>query len=95
MNHIKKSSKHISANDIGKCNEDADYSVKLKADKKKVAHHHSNYIIGKATYYMLKDLCLPNKCTEKSFDEICRLLKEYYKPSVLVVAEAYKFNQAK
>ena len=81
------------ANDIGQCEDDAEEAVKLKADKKKVAH--TIAVIGKATYDTLKDLCLPNKPTEKSFDEICRLLTEYYRPSVLVVAEAYKFHQAK
>ena len=62
-------------------------------DKKKVAYTIS--IIGKDTYGFLKDLCLPNKPTGKTYTEICTLLQNYYKPSILVVAEAYKFHQAK
>ena len=63
-----------------------------KADKKKVAH--AIAVIGKTTYDVLKDLCLPDKPTEKSFKEVCSLLKGYYRPSMLVVAEVYKFHHA-
>ena len=63
-----------------------------KADKKKVAH--AIAVMGKTTYEALKDLCLPDKPTDRKFTDICDILKNYYKPSVLV-AEAYKFHQAK
>ena len=84
---------YFTANDIGQVTEDNTDAEKKKADKKKVTH--AIAVMGKATYDTLKDLCLPDKPTDKSFDEICRVLKDYYKPSVLVVAEAYKFHQAK
>ena len=47
------------------------------------------------TYDILKDLCLPDKPANKNFTDLCKLLRDYYKPSVLIVAEAYKFHQAK
>jgi hypothetical protein len=84
---------YFTANDIGQVTDENDETQKKNADKKKVAH--AIAVMGKSTYDTLKDLCLPSKPTEKSFDETCKLLKDYYKPSVLIVAEAYKFHQAK
>ena len=85
------------ANDIGLVttdekdkNYDADV---LQADKKKVAHMIS--LMGKEAYTVLKDLCLPAKPKDKTFDELCKLLTDYYKPSLLIVAESYKFHQAR
>ena len=83
----------FTVNDIGTTAEGADAVAVAVADKQKVAYTIS--IIGKDTYGFLKDLCLPNKPTDKTFTEICTLLQNYYKPSILVVAEAYKFHQAK
>ena len=65
----------------------------MKVDRKKVAY--AIAVMGKLTYNTLKDLCLPGKPTNKSFEEVCKLLKDYFKPSVLIVAETYKFHQAK
>ena len=59
--------------------------IRLKADKKKVAH--SVAVIGKI--YVCQNLR-----RRVSTKYVARLLTEYYKP-VLVVTEAYKFHQAK
>ena len=80
-------------NDIGQFEDDDADAVKNKADKKRVSY--AIAMMGKTTYDTLKDLCRPNKPQEKSFVEICNILKTYYKPSVLVVVEAYKFHQTK
>ena len=83
----------FAANDIGQVEDTDTDVVKTKADKKKVSH--AIAVMGKTTYETLKDLCQPNKPQDKMFAEICKILKDYYKPSILVVAEAYKFHQAK
>ena len=93
LNLIRKDLKRISPQIISQITNENDENEKKKADMKKFAY--TIAVIGKSTYYKLKDLCLPNKPTEKNFDEICGLLKGYYKPSVLIVAEAYKFHQAR
>ena len=84
---------YFDANDIGQVNNENDEHEVEKADKKKMAH--AIAVMGKTTYEALKNLCLPDKPTDKKFTDICDILKNYYKPSVLVVAEAYKFHQAK
>ena len=65
----------------------------MKPDRKKVTY--TIVVMGKLTYNTVKDLCLPGKPTDKSFEEVCKLLKNYFKPLVVIVAEAYKFHQAK
>ena len=84
---------YFNANAIGQVGEDANDAQIRAADKKKVSH--TIAVVGKTMHGTMKDLCLPNKPTDKSFDEICRLLKDYLQPSMLVVAESYKFHQAK
>ena len=64
------------ANDIGVIEDENNEQQKIKADKKKVAY--AIAVMGKATYNILKDLCLPAKPTDKQFEEICQLLKVYY-----------------
>ena len=78
------------ANDIGQVDDDASEAVKRAADKKKVAVIIS--VIGSKTYNTLRDLCSPTAPKEKSFSEICELLKSYYKPKSLEVAVTYKFH---
>ena len=78
------------ANDIGQCAADATEAVKKAADKKKVAVIIS--VIGSKTYNTLRDLYSPLVPKEKSFSEICELLKSHYKPKTLEVAESFKFH---
>ena len=49
----------------------------------------------KKTYNVLEDLCAPQKSSEKSFEEIKHLLLEHFKPKNLVIAENYRFYNAK
>ena len=49
-------------------------------------------LIGKQTYSTLKDLCLPNLPAEKTYNQLTEILKGYYKPKVLEVAESYRFH---
>ncbi|PFX28231.1 Transposon Tf2-6 polyprotein [Stylophora pistillata] len=76
------------ANNLGQYADDATAAVKREADKKKVAVTIS--LIGKAAYSPLKDLCLP---AQKTYDELTEILKSYYKPKVLEVAESYRFHR--
>ena len=78
------------ANDIRQCAADATEAVKKVADKKKVAVLIS--VIGSKTYNTLRDLCSPLARKEKSFSEICELLKSHYKPKNLEVAGSFKFH---
>ena len=65
----------FNANDIGQVGEDANDTQIRAADKKKVSH--TIAVFRKTTYDTMKDLCLPNKPPDISFDKICRLLKDY------------------
>lgn len=79
------------ANDIGVVADDANSSVRRSAERKKIAVTIS--LIGKKTYATLKDLCLPDSPTERSYEELCDLLMNYFKPKVSEVVETY-FHQA-
>ena len=46
-------------------------------------------------YRVLEDLCTPQKPSNKSLEEITQLLLEHFKPKHLVVAESFKFYNAK
>ena len=78
------------ANNIGICAGDATEAVKKAADKKKVAVMIS--LMGSKTYNTLRDLCSPAAPKDKTFNEVCQLLKTYYKPKTLEVAGTYKFH---
>ena len=78
------------ANNIGQVTADASYTAKRGAVKRKVAITIS--LIGKQTYSTLKDFCLPNLPAEKTYDQLTEILKGYYKPKVLEVAESYGFH---
>ena len=78
------------AYNIGQVTADASDTAKREADNRKVAVTIS--LIGKQTYSTLKDLCLPNLPTEKTYDQLTEILKGYYKPKVLEVAESYRFH---
>ena len=79
------------ANDIRQCPADATETVKKAADTKKVAVIIS--VIGGKTYNFLRDLCSPFVPKEKSFSEICELLKSHYQPKNLeVVGESQLFQ---
>ncbi|XP_072145332.1 uncharacterized protein [Dermacentor andersoni] len=49
--------------------------------------------IGKRPYKTLKDLLLPAKPEDKSFNEIVAVLREHYSPGSKVIAERFKFNR--
>ena len=78
------------ANNIGQVAEDAGEADRRAADKKKVAVTIS--VIGKKTYSTLKDLCLPDLPADKTYEELTEILKGFYKPKVLEVAETYRFH---
>ena len=78
------------ANNIGQVAEDAQEAERRAADKRKVAVTIS--VIGKKTYSTLKDLCLPDLPADKTYEELTEILKGFYKPKVLEVAETYRFH---
>ena len=80
------------ANNIGQVAEDASDTTKRAANKKKVAATIS--VPGKKAYSTLKDLCLPDLPSEKTYEQIKEILSSYYKPKVLAVAESYRFHQS-
>ena len=80
------------ANNIGQVAEDASDTTKRAANKKKVAATIS--VPGKKAYSTLKDLCLPDLPSEKTYEQIKEILSSYYKPKVLEVVESYRFHQS-
>ena len=50
-------------------------------------------IIGKNTYGVLRDLCSPENPKEKTFEELCELLQQHFKPKRLEVAESHRFHR--
>ena len=78
------------AHNIGQVAEDASDAAKREADKTNVAVTIS--LIGKTAYSTLKDLCRPDLPANKTYDQLTKILKNYYKPKVLEVAGTYCFH---
>ena len=81
---------YLLVNNIGTVASDANDATKKAADQQKVAAAIS--VIGKSAYKVLKDLCLPEKPTDKTYVQLKEILHCYYKPKVLEVAESYRFH---
>ena len=50
-------------------------------------------VIGKKTYSVLRDLCSPVNPKDKTFEQLCELLQQHFKPKRLEVAESYRFHR--
>ena len=89
--YLERLEQYFIAYSIGQCPADATQEVLAAADKKKVAVFIS--VIGKKSYATLRDLCSPDSPKDKSFSELCEMLRTHYKPKRLVVAETYRFHR--
>ena len=89
--YLERLEQYFIANSIGQCPADATQEVLAAVDKKKVAVFIS--VIGKKSYATLRDLCSPDSPKDKSFSELCEMLRTHYKPKRLVVAETYRFHR--
>ena len=49
-------------------------------------------VCGPSTYQLVRNLVAPSKPTEKSFEEIVTLVKEYHHPPPSVIVERFNFN---
>lgn len=49
-------------------------------------------IMGMKTYNLVKNLCAPNKPSEKTYEEIVKLMEEHLSPKPSFIAERYKFS---
>ena len=67
---------HFLANDIGQVADDATETVQTAADKKKCAVLISQ--LSGQVYSTLKNLCLPDKPGQKKFEELLKLLCDYF-----------------
>ena len=79
------------ANNIGQCTADASADSITAASKRKVAVMIS--MIGKSVYGVLRDLCSPGNPKDKTFEELCVILQQHFKPKRLEVAESYRFDR--
>lgn len=52
-------------------------------------------LIGNDGYSLLRDLCLPVKPLDKSYDNLKKLFSEYMSPKPNVVTERFKFKKRK
>ena len=52
-------------------------------------------VCGASAYGLLRNLCSPDKPKVKSLDELIALLKAHFNPTPLVIAERFKFWQAR
>lgn len=49
--------------------------------------------IGAKTYGLLRSLTAPKPPREKSFKDLCTILKKHFNPAPLVIAERYRFHR--
>ena len=50
-------------------------------------------LIGGKTYGLLRNLTAPEKPADKTYDELCKLLKDHLAPKPLVIAERFRFHK--
>ncbi|XP_046688860.1 uncharacterized protein LOC124374746, partial [Homalodisca vitripennis] len=50
-------------------------------------------VIGVKTYSLLRDLCTPNKPSEKTFNELVQLVQKHLFPTPSFIAERYRFSK--
>uniref|UniRef100_A0A1A8QZH2 Gypsy retrotransposon integrase-like protein 1 n=1 Tax=Nothobranchius rachovii TaxID=451742 RepID=A0A1A8QZH2_9TELE len=50
-------------------------------------------VIGAEAYGLLKNLCIPDKPSSLSYDELSGKLTAHYKPKPLIIAERFKFQK--
>ena len=46
-------------------------------------------IMGADTYKLLKKLLHPNKPSERTFSENCKILSDYFSPKPIIIAEHF------
>ena len=61
-----------------------------QADRKKFAHLISS--VSKEVYSTLQSLCLPNSPADKTFQQVCDLLKGYYKVQTFTTTASFAFR---
>lgn len=49
-------------------------------------------VVGKKNHMLLKDLCAPEKLSEKNLKELIQLMRGRFVPKTNFIAERYKFN---
>ena len=69
----------------------ATQAAKDAAARQKVAALIS--IVGKNTYAVLKDLSKLGKPSDKTYAQLCDLMKDHYQPKTIEVAETFKFHR--
>ena len=67
------------------------FIVNSIGDDKKVAALLT--LLGEKTYSLLRNLTSPQKAAEKTFDELCQLLRTQLCPKPLVIAERFGFHK--
>ena len=50
-------------------------------------------ICGAATYQLIHNLVAPGKPTDKSFDELVKLVKDHHQSALSVTVQRYEFNK--
>uniref|UniRef100_A0AAV2KXD0 ribonuclease H n=1 Tax=Knipowitschia caucasica TaxID=637954 RepID=A0AAV2KXD0_KNICA len=49
--------------------------------------------VGAATYGLLRNLVQPDKPKDKTFDQVVTILRDYYEPKPLVIAERFRYRK--
>ena len=78
---------YFTAHDIGV---PASEAQAAQADRKKFAHLISS--LSKEVYSTLRSLCLPNSPADKTFQQVCDLLKGYYKVQTSTTTASFAFR---
>ena len=78
------------ANDIGVVSASANSSEKERVRKKMIAHLISS--LSKDVYSTLRNLCLPESISDKTFEQICDLLNGYYRVERSTMTSSFQFR---
>ena len=66
--------------------------VRAREDKRRAILLSVVTVLGSSTYTLLRNLCLPHKPDEKSYEEIMQLIKHHYSPIPSETVQRFKFN---
>ena len=89
--YLERLDEYFLSNDIGQAAAGATPAAIALSNRKKVASLIT--LIGKKAYHVLQDLCKPGLPKERTFEELCALLKGHYQPKKIEVAETFKFHR--
>lgn len=95
FNHVNVGEFKLYSDDFGVWSERLKLSITVNniPDVKKVPYLLS--LLGNDGYTLMRDLCVPDSPSCKTFDDLIKIMKDHLSPKPNVMTERYKFKESK